>query len=59
MSIGDRAFGQCNGLTTITYKGTIAGWKNIVKGSAWKYDVPSGCIIKCVEGEVTIDESGT
>ena len=55
-SIGDYAFCFCWNLTRITYKGTIAEWKNIVKGECWNKYIQS-CIIKCVDGEINIDES--
>ena len=50
--IGGYAFEGCSGLTSITYKGTIADWNNINKGSCWNENVPTTCVIHCIDGEV-------
>ena len=36
-SIGNSAFYKCTSLTTINYRGTMAEWNKISKGSNWNY----------------------
>ena len=37
MSIGEGAFASCSGLTSITFKGTVAEWNAISKGERWSF----------------------
>ena len=53
-SIGDRAFKNCERLINISFEGTMAQWDLITKGSDWKYNVPSACIVQCSDGQVSI-----
>lgn len=52
-SIGNNTFDYCSELKNITYKGTIAEWKNIAKGNRWYYD--SSCVIHCTDGDINIE----
>jgi hypothetical protein len=53
-SIGGYAFYDCTGLTTITFKGTVAQWNAITFGGAdWNYNVPA-TTVQCSDGTVTI-----
>ena len=52
-SIGSEMFDSCTSLTSITFNGTIAQWKAIEKGSAWKNNVPAKEVI-CTDGRVSI-----
>lgn len=36
--------------------GTIADWKNIDKGSWWKDNVSTDCIIHCTDGDIKISD---
>lgn len=56
-SIGDYAFSGCKNLTNIYYNGTKKEWNLISKGSFWKENIPSSCIIHCSDGNLTISES--
>ena len=55
-SIGRLVFYKCSRLKSITYKGTIAEWKKIVKGNEWNSDMPVDCIIHCTDGDIKISE---
>ncbi len=48
------AFYGCSGHKNITYKGTIADWKNIAKGSWWNETISTDCIIHCTDGDIKI-----
>ena len=50
--IGEYAFSGCKGLMSITFNGTIAQWKSISKGALWKNNVPSTCIVHCIDGDI-------
>ena len=50
-SIGERAFATCDELRNIKFKGTVAEWNAITKGSEWKAHVPASKII-CSDGTV-------
>ena len=50
---GNNTFDYCSELKNITYKGTIAEWKNIAKGNRWYYD--SSCVIHCTDGDINIE----
>ena len=52
-TIGPSAFFDCIYLETITFKGTIAQWNNITKGSDWNSNVPATKVI-CTDGEVAL-----
>ena len=54
-SIGVGAF-YGSRLMSITYKGTIADWKNIDKGFSWNSEVPRTCVIHCTDGNIGIYE---
>ena len=53
-SIGDSAFSGCKGLTSINYDGTTTQWTLITKGSNWKDEVPSNCMVHCTDGDIAI-----
>ena len=53
-SIGDSAFSGCSGLTSVNYDGTTTQWVAITKGSNWKYEVPSNCMVHCTDGDIAI-----
>lgn len=51
-SIGDYAFYNCSSLTSVTFSGKD---KATVKGMAnYDWQLPSGCIIHCTDGDITI-----
>ena len=52
-SIGHYAFLDCSSLTRIIFKGTIAQWNAISKGSCWNNNVPAKQVI-CTDGTVSI-----
>ena len=52
-SIGNYAFRDCSGLTSITYEGTQAQWNAITKGYRWNLNVPA-TYIQCTDGQVTL-----
>lgn len=53
-SIGGYAFYECTGLTTITFKGTVAQWNAITfEGNDWNYNVPA-TIVTCSDGTVSL-----
>ena len=52
-SIGDGAFSYCSGLTSITFKGTIAQWNAITKYGYWYYRVPAKKVV-CSDGTVKL-----
>lgn len=54
VSIGDEAFGRCLNLKGVVFKGNISEWEKIYKGSNWKQNVPAGCIVHCVDGDINI-----
>ena len=53
-SIGDYAFYRCDSLTSIKFNGTKAQWQAISKGNDWKYNVPSTCVVRCDDGDLSI-----
>ena len=53
-SIGSYAFNNCSSLTSINYDGTTTQWSAISKGSSWKSDVPSNCMVHCTDGDFAI-----
>ena len=53
-SIDNYAFQNCSGLTSINYDGTTTQWTAISKGSGWKSDVPSNCMVHCTDGDIAI-----
>ena len=52
--IGNYAFQGCSSLTSINYDGTTTQWVAITKGSNWKYEVPSNCMVHCTDGDIAI-----
>ena len=52
-SIGNSAFYDCTGLTSITFEGTTEQWNAITNGSSWKYLVPATEVV-CSNGTVSI-----
>ena len=60
-TISERAFSDCSSLSTINYGGTKAQWNAINKAynnmaytTRWNYNVPSTCIVRCIDGDVNI-----
>ena len=53
-SIEDLAFSRCDRLKNITYKGTIADWEKIDKGSQWNANIPTTCVIHCTNGDINV-----
>ena len=51
MSIGYAAFWDCSLLTSITFQGTIAQWKEIALDENWKAKVPA-TVVHCTDGDV-------
>lgn len=56
-NIGNNAFNDCKSLSSINYDGTIEQWNSITKGANWKYQVPSTCIVHCIDGDISISEA--
>ena len=56
-NIGYSAFYYCTSLEDITYDNTISNWHAITKGTYWKYNVPSTCIVHCTDGDIPIAEA--
>ena len=54
-SIGYEAFYQCTALTDFQFRGTIAKWQAIEKGSWWAYDT-GDYTVTCTDG--TVDRYG-
>ena len=52
-SIGERAFSGCKSLTSITFQGTMAQWKEIALDEKWKDKVPTK-VVHCTDGDVEI-----
>ena len=52
-SVGSMAFDWCESLLSITYLGTIAQWKEIQLGFAWRNDVPAAAVVHCSDGDVS------
>ena len=52
-NIGYAAFRGCTSLTSITFKGTVAQWNAISKGSFWESYVPATVVV-CSDGSVSI-----
>ena len=51
-SIGNEAFYHCSGLTSVTFGNKT---KSQVQGmSNYSWDLPSGCVIHCTDGDITI-----
>lgn len=46
-------FKNCQNLETIAFKGTVAQWNSIPKGSQWNMNVPATKVV-CIDGEVEI-----
>lgn len=53
-SIEDLVFSRCDRLKNITYKGTIADWEKIEKGSQWNANIPTTCVINCTDGDINV-----
>lgn len=53
-SIGYSAFSGCTGLTSITFNGTMEQWNAVSKGTNWKNNVPSTCIVHCTDDDISI-----
>lgn len=47
------AFGNCTGLTSVTFEGTVAGWNAINKSSSWNYNCPFTEVV-CSDGTVQV-----
>lgn len=56
-SIDMLAFSKCSSLTSVTYNGTMEEWNAISKGSDWKTDVPSTCMVHCTDGDISIADA--
>ena len=52
-NIRNDAFGYCSSLKTIMYKGTVAEWKAMSRGSYWKRGATSSTVY-CTDGNVTV-----
>ena len=52
-NIGECAFSPCLNLTNMTFNGTCAQWKAVVKGNNWDYYLPAEEII-CSDGTVAL-----
>lgn len=52
-SIGQRAFLNCTGLIGMTFKGTMAQWNSISKGTRWNDNVPA-TTVTCSDGTVDL-----
>lgn len=52
-SVGSMAFDWCESLFSITYLGTIAQWKEIKLGFAWRNGVPAAAVVHCSDGDVS------
>ena len=55
-SIGNYAFEYCGSLTSITYKGTVAQWKAITKGTDW-HDSIQATTVTCSDGDCGLDDT--
>jgi len=53
-NIGDNAFYTCSYLRSITFRGTVAQWNSISKGTDWNYRVPATEVI-CSDGSVSLN----
>ena len=53
-SIGESAFRDCFGLTSITYTGTVSEWDMMSKGTDWNSNTPD-YIVYCTDGTVAKD----
>ncbi len=53
-SIGYSAFSGCTGLASITFNGTMEQWNAVSKGTNWKNNVPSTCIVHCTDDDISI-----
>ena len=49
-SIGHYAFYSCSSLTSINFKGTMAQWKAVSKGTNWNYNMPPDYKVICTDG---------
>jgi hypothetical protein len=56
-SIGSCAFQSCSSLTSINYKGTVAQWEAITKGTKWHKNVPSTTKVTCTDGTCGLDDT--
>ena len=56
-SIGSYAFQSCSSLTSINYKGTVAQWEAITKGTKWHKNVPSTTKVTCTDGTCGLDDT--
>ena len=52
--IRNNAFRGCRNLMDIYYNDTISQWNSITKGSDWKTNVPTGCVVHCTDGDTPI-----
>lgn len=52
-SIGTYAFGECSGLTTFNYEGTMAQWGSVVLGSDWNKNCPF-TVVHCSDGDLSL-----
>ena len=48
-------FLSCDNLTSITYKGTMADWENACVEWGSSIYIPSGIVVTCTDGNVTIE----
>lgn len=56
-SIPNYAFSGCTSLTTIVFRGTVAEWNNLYKGSNWNKKTPK-LNVYCTDGIVVIESTG-
>ena len=52
-NIESAAFGYCEELSNITFKGTVAEWNNVSKGSNWSRGIQATQVV-CSDGTVSI-----
>ena len=50
--ISTDALAGCINLETIQFSGTKTQWDAISKGSGWNFNIPSYCIVECIDGEI-------
>ena len=55
-SIGGYAFGQCEKLTKIDFKGTVAQWKAIEKDNKWA-SLSDNIVVYCTDGTLAKGEA--
>ena len=54
--IGNPVFYYCSNLKDITFTGTRAQWKAILKNSAWKGSYTASFTVYCTDGDLTGEE---